>query len=57
MRHESVSLLGECTTFDDLYEALPTFDDVYRAIVERLVERGHRSWRGAVCGSRLATDP
>ena len=40
-RHESVSLLGECTSFDDLYDALPTFDEVYRAIVERLVEAAH----------------
>ncbi|MFZ9817836.1 MAG: nucleoside triphosphate pyrophosphohydrolase [Ilumatobacteraceae bacterium] len=55
MRHESVSLLGECTTFDDLYEALPTFDDVYRAIVERLVEAAtaHGEVLYAVPGSPL----
>ena len=54
-RHESVSLLGECTSFDDLYDSLPTFDEVYRAIVERLVEAAntHGEVLYAVPGSPL----
>ena len=54
-RHESVSLLDECTSFDDLYDALPTFDEVYRAIVERLVEAAntHGEVLYAVPGSPL----
>lgn len=36
-RHPSVGLLGEPTSFDDVYETADELDDVYRTIVERLV--------------------
>ncbi|NCZ71680.1 MAG: hypothetical protein EBY80_16310, partial [Actinobacteria bacterium] len=55
MRHPSVTLLGDCTSFDHLYESKPTFDDVYRAIVEELVAaaRTHGEVLYAVPGSPL----
>ena len=55
VRHESVSLLGECTSFDDLYESQSTFDEVYSAIVERLVAAAqtHGEVLYAVPGSPL----
>ncbi|NBT37089.1 MAG: nucleotide pyrophosphohydrolase, partial [Actinobacteria bacterium] len=55
MRHPSVTLLGDCTSFDHLYESQPTFDDVYRAIVEELVAaaRTHGEVLYAVPGSPL----
>ena len=55
LRHPSVTLLGECTSFDHLYESASTFDDVYRAITEELVsaanQHGHVLY--AVPGSPL----
>ncbi|MEO7370227.1 MAG: nucleoside triphosphate pyrophosphohydrolase [Ilumatobacteraceae bacterium] len=36
-RHPSASLIGEATSFDDIYEAADTFADVYGEIAERLV--------------------
>ncbi|MEQ8718623.1 MAG: MazG family protein [Acidimicrobiales bacterium] len=35
--HPSAGVMGDVTTFDDVYESEATFDDVYREIVERLV--------------------
>jgi tetrapyrrole methylase family protein/MazG family protein len=55
LRHPSVTLLGDCTSFDHLYESQPTFDDVYRSIVEELVAaaREHGDVLYAVPGSPL----
>ena len=36
-RHPSAALLGEATSFDEIYEAADTFADVYGEITERLV--------------------
>lgn len=36
-RHPSVGLLGEATSFDDVYDAAEELDDVYSTIVDRLV--------------------
>jgi tetrapyrrole methylase family protein/MazG family protein len=36
-RHPSAGVVGEATTFDDLYETAATFDDVYDGIVAALV--------------------
>lgn len=36
-RHPSAALVGDATSFDDVYEAADSFDDVYATIVERLV--------------------
>jgi tetrapyrrole methylase family protein / MazG family protein len=36
-RHPSASVMGECHSFDELYDALESFDQVYAAIVEHLV--------------------
>jgi len=39
--HPSASLVGDATSFDDLYESADRFDDVYSEIVERLVAAAH----------------
>jgi tetrapyrrole methylase family protein / MazG family protein len=36
-QHPSAALVGEATSFDDIYEAADTFTDVYAEITERLV--------------------
>ena len=36
-RHPAVSVLGDCRSFDDVYEAADRIDDVYPEIVRRLV--------------------
>jgi tetrapyrrole methylase family protein/MazG family protein len=36
-RHPSSAVVGNATSFDDVYESADTFDDVYRTITERLV--------------------
>ena len=55
LRHPSTSILGDATSFDDLYDSHATFDDVYRAIVARLVEEAstHGEILYAVPGSPL----
>ena len=35
--HPSAAVVGEATSFDELYESADTFDEVYATIVERLV--------------------
>lgn len=57
-RHPSVAILGECESFDHLYESESTFDAVYRAIVERLVAaaREHVDVLYAVPGSPLVLE-
>ncbi len=42
-RHPSASLMGECPSFDHLYDTLDSFDDVYRTIVEELVREATSS--------------
>ena len=43
-RHPAVTVVGDATSFDELYETADTFDDVYRRIAEALlaaaVDRG-----------------
>ena len=41
-RHPSAPLVGEATSFDDVYEAADTFADVYAEITERLVAAATR---------------
>lgn len=41
-RHPSAVVVADATSFDPLYEALPTFEAVYQAMVERLVEAARR---------------
>jgi tetrapyrrole methylase family protein/MazG family protein len=36
-RHPSVSVLGNATSFDDVYERAASFDEVYRDVVDALV--------------------
>jgi tetrapyrrole methylase family protein/MazG family protein len=38
MKHDAVSLVGDVTSFDHLYETHDSFDEVYRSIVEALVD-------------------
>ncbi|MEY2401648.1 MAG: tetrapyrrole methylase family protein / MazG family protein, partial [Ilumatobacteraceae bacterium] len=40
-RHPSAAVVGEATSFDDVYEAADTFADVYAEITERLVAAAH----------------
>jgi tetrapyrrole methylase family protein / MazG family protein len=58
LRHPSAHLVGECTSFDAVYDASDTFDDVYGEIVERLVAaaRQHASLVYAVPGSPLVLE-
>ena len=39
--HPSAGLVGEATSFDDLYESADTFDDVYTEIAEVLTAAAH----------------
>ena len=57
-RHPSVAILGECESFDHLYESESTFDAVYGAIVERLVAAAveHGEVLYAVPGSPLVLE-
>ena len=52
-RHPSASVMGECPSFDHLYDAGDSFDEVYDAIVEALVleARAHERILYAVPGS------
>jgi tetrapyrrole methylase family protein/MazG family protein len=56
--HPSAHLVGEATTFDHLYEALPRYEEVYTAIVEALVAaaREHGEILYAVPGSPLVLE-
>lgn len=36
--HPAASICAHISSFDDVYESVPTFEEVYRTIVERLVE-------------------
>lgn len=44
-QHPSARLAGDCPSFDDLYETLPTFEEVYAEIARRVTdaarEHGH----------------
>jgi tetrapyrrole methylase family protein / MazG family protein len=57
-RHPSAALVGEATSFDDVYEAADTFDDVYAEITERLVSAAaeHGEIVYAVPGSPLVLE-
>jgi tetrapyrrole methylase family protein/MazG family protein len=57
-RHPSTSLVGEATSFDDVYEAADTFADVYGEITERLVAAAtqHGDILYAVPGSPLVLE-
>jgi tetrapyrrole methylase family protein / MazG family protein len=57
-RHPSASLVGDATSFDDVYEAADTFDDVYATIVDRLVDAAvqHGPVLYAVPGSPLVLE-
>ena len=35
-QHPSAALAGDCPSFDDVYESLPTFDEVYSEIARRI---------------------
>jgi tetrapyrrole methylase family protein/MazG family protein len=41
-RHPSALLVGEATSFDDIYDRADTFEDVYAEIVEQLVTAAER---------------
>jgi len=58
MRHPSASLVGDATSFDDVYEAADTFADVYGEITERLVTAAaeHGDVLYAVPGSPLVLE-
>jgi tetrapyrrole methylase family protein / MazG family protein len=57
-RHPSASLVGEATSFDDVYEVADTFADVYAEITERLVAAAteHGEILYAVPGSPLVLE-
>jgi tetrapyrrole methylase family protein/MazG family protein len=57
-RHPSASVVGEATSFDDVYEAADTFADVYAEISERLVAAAaeHGEILYAVPGSPLVLE-
>jgi tetrapyrrole methylase family protein / MazG family protein len=57
-RHPSASLVGEATSFDDVYESADTFTDVYAEITERLVAAAtqHGDILYAVPGSPLVLE-
>ena len=57
-RHPSAGVVGEATTFDDVYEDARDFDDVYRTIVERLIAAAttHGEVLYAVPGSPLVLE-
>jgi tetrapyrrole methylase family protein/MazG family protein len=57
-RHPSASLVGEATSFDDIYESAETFADVYAEITERLVAAAtaHGEILYAVPGSPLVLE-
>lgn len=57
-RHPSASLVGNATSFDDVYEAADTFADVYAEITERLVASAaeHGEILYAVPGSPLVLE-
>ena len=54
-RHPTADLMPKATSFDSLYDTLPTFDDVYRAITEAVVTAAieHGEVLYAVPGSPL----
>jgi tetrapyrrole methylase family protein/MazG family protein len=57
-RHPSASVVGEATSFDDVYDVAGTIEDVYTTIVERLVAaaRDHGVVLYAVPGSPLVAE-
>ena len=57
-RHPSAALVGEATSFDDIYESADTFADVYAEITERLVAAAttHGTILYAVPGSPLVLE-
>ena len=58
-RHPAASVVPSATTFDELYETLPTFDEVYATVVDRLVDAAIASPAGvvyAVPGSPLVAE-
>ncbi len=57
-RHPSAVLVGEATSFDDVYESADTFSDVYAEITERLVSAAaeHGEILYAVPGSPLVLE-
>lgn len=57
-RHPSAHLVGDATSFDDVYAAAAHFDDVYAEIVERLVTAAgeHGEVLYAVPGSPLVLE-
>ena len=57
-RHPSAGLVGQATSFDDVYESADTFSDVYAEITERLVSAatGHGKILYAVPGSPLVLE-
>ena len=57
-RHPSAHLVGDATSFDDVYEAADRFEDVYTEIVDRLVAAAaeHGDILYAVPGSPLVLE-
>jgi tetrapyrrole methylase family protein / MazG family protein len=57
-RHPSAQIVGDATSFDDIYEAADTFADVYGEITERLVAAAaeHGDILYAVPGSPLVLE-
>jgi tetrapyrrole methylase family protein/MazG family protein len=57
-RHPSAALVGDATSFDDIYESADTFADVYAEITERLVVAAseHGDILYAVPGSPLVLE-
>lgn len=57
-RHPAVTVVGEATSFDDVYDRAQRFEDVYPTIVERLVDaaREHGEVLYALPGSPLVAE-
>lgn len=57
-RHPAASVVGEATSFDDIYDRAERLEEVYPAIVDRLVEaaRRHGTVVYAVPGSPLVAE-
>lgn len=43
--HPSADLAGDCVSFDDLYDSLPTFEEVYDEIARRITDAAHAHGR------------
>ena len=57
-QHPSAGLMGDCVSFDDVYEVADTFDDVYAEITDRLLaaHAEHGDVLYAVPGSPLVLE-